>query len=181
MEKYECAFYIRPFDFDFEEAKKRVTIKFENQPISYDEALRLYYSISDSYFTWDFNFNPVILKERKNDFVVVGDGIRIGTIKKRQLPENLSVQFNLSDLLEKYYIYHLKAFVSYGKYFRLSEPEYKKLVKQDPYNRGFAEWANGRPPHMRLDVIYGTQELTKAEKYLLEKQMRSRARELYGK
>ena len=75
MEKYECEFYIRPFDFDFEEAKRRVTIKFENHPISYDEALRLYYSIRDSYFTWDFNFNPVILKERKNDFVVVGDGI----------------------------------------------------------------------------------------------------------
>ena len=180
IEKYECSFYVKPFDIDFEEAKKRVYMKYKNAPIDYYKAIEIYYKIYDAYFPWEFNFNPTILKERKNDFVVIGDGVRLGRINKSALPEQPHGGPSLADLLKDYYIYHIKTFVSYGTNFRLTKDEYVKYVRSDPHNRGYAEWAESKPPHICLDVIYGTKELTKVESYLLKKELSLKEKARYG-
>ena len=169
--KYKYSFYVRPCKIDFEKVKVHSIINYLSERITYDEALRIYYEERDSIITWNFNFDPITITENKKSYLVIGDGIVLGTLIKEQLPEHQNCDITIKTIVEKMYIYSMHCFVTYGKYFRVPKSEYMRHVKHDPYKRGFASWAdNSIPRRVILDIEFGDKELTKAEKYLRAKQ-----------
>lgn len=169
--KFKYSFYVRPCDINFEKAKAHSILKYLSKQVTYDEAFRLYYEVKDSIITWDFDFDPITLKETKKGYSVVGDGVKLGTLVKEQRPEGQADGLTIKTIIDELYIYSLHCFVTYGKYFRVPEADYLRYVEDDPYRRGFARWAsNDGPRQVILDIECGDKKLTRAEEYLRAKQ-----------
>lgn len=118
--------------------------------ISFEEAIKRYYSVDGSYYKWEFPVEKIDFKYCSKGFRIYGDDIYLGMIKKSSREKS---DFDIfSRLVEANAIKKIQAEIKDGEYFHLSKSEYEKYAPDDIYNRGCAEWAEGRSPKIFLKV-----------------------------
>lgn len=127
-------------------------IKDGDRIIPLREAIERFYADPKVYFPWEFHVNDVRLEKTDRGFDVLGDGVKLGEIRKNGIEG--SDYYYISQLYDMDKIDRLGVEIKTGsKYFALNEEQYKAMVKSDPHGQGTQPWME-RDPKVTLKVYF---------------------------